>query len=410
MKYLDNMTVRLSWVLVLAVFGALVVALSMLGLYALSQASAALLNLSTNAGALDVLHDFESVAGRLKLAIMAVLVITVAIVAFVMWGVTVNVIRPLERMVVHFGRIAGGDLSQPVEELGRNEIGQLYASLTDMQYSLARIVGRMRGCSQSIQDGAREIADGNGALSVRTEQQAAALQQTSASMEQLTATVTQNADHARQASQLAVTAAHTAQRGGEVVGDVVGTMHRINQSAHQITEIIQTIDSIAFQTNILALNASVEAARAGEQGRGFAVVAGEVHSLAKRSGEASREIRSLIEASLQQVDEGTVLVDEAGKTMGEIVTAVQQVTDIMEEIASASREQSEGIGQVNQAITQMDQVTQQNAALVEQAAGAATALQQEADRLSGEVVQFRVDRAEESQPVEAAWLPAPVAS
>ncbi|QJQ97205.1 HAMP domain-containing protein [Halomonas sp. PA5] len=333
---------------------------------------------------------FSSVANTVKLAIIIAVLVSVSTIVVVLWGVTVNVIRPLHRVVDHFEKMAKGDLSETIEARGNNEIGQLFTSMAHMQQSLSTTVGAVRGSSQSIYSGAQEIAQGNNDLSSRTEQQAASLEETASSMEQLTSTVGNNADNARQASQLAATASQTASRGGEVVGEVVDTMRDINQSSQQITEIIKVIDSIAFQTNILALNASVEAARAGEQGRGFAVVAGEVRSLASRSGEAAREIRGLIEASVAKVEAGTALVDQAGKTMKDIVESVLKVTDIMEEIASASQEQSNGIGQVNQAITQMDQVTQQNAGLVQQAASAASELEIEAGRLREAVALFRL--------------------
>nr|WP_156889328.1 methyl-accepting chemotaxis protein [Halomonas sp. 1513] len=337
------------------------------------------------------LYDgFYQIADLVKYAIIAVLLVSAATIVVVLWGVTVNVIRPLKRVVAHFEQMAKGDLSAAIERRGNNEIGQLFASLKHMQEGLSTTVSSVRSSSQSIFVGAQEIAQGNNDLSARTEQQAASIEETASSMEQLTATVSQNADNARQASQLASTASQTASRGGEVVGDVVSTMREISDSSHQVTEIIKVIDSIAFQTNILALNASVEAARAGEQGRGFAVVAGEVRNLAGRSGDAASEIRKLIEASVNKVEAGTALVDQAGKTMDEIVASVHKVTDIMDEIASASQEQSNGIGQVNQAITQLDQVTQQNAALVQQAAGAASELELESSRLREAVAAFRL--------------------
>ncbi|WP_189465861.1 methyl-accepting chemotaxis protein [Litchfieldella qijiaojingensis] len=408
------MTVKVSWALVLAAFSLLIVVASVLGLYALDQGYDAMTGLAPHAGESGqaALQAFDSFATGMRWSIVGVLVVSAVMVAVVLWGVMVNVIRPLHKVVDHFERMAKGDLSERIETRGNNEIGQLYASFAHMQQNLSRTVGTVRGSSQSIYQGAQGIAHGNNDLSSRTEQQAASLEETASSMEELTSTVSQNADNARQASQLAASASQTASRGGVVVGEVVDTMREISSSSHQVTEIIKVIDSIAFQTNILALNASVEAARAGEQGRGFAVVAGEVRSLAGRSGEAAKEIRALIEASVTKVETGTALVDQAGSTMEEIVAAVQKVTDIMDEIASASQEQSNGIGQVNQAITQMDQVTQQNAALVQQAASAASELESEAARLREAVAVFRLAQSEASASPQrgeedslSRWLP-----
>ena len=348
--------------------------------------------------------EFHSMAVALKVAIGVALMVALAMILGVLWGITKNVIRPLERVVAHFERMAEGDLSAPVERRGSNEIGKLFSALARMQDGLSRTVGNVRRSSQSIYRDSQSIANGNNDLSARTEQQAASLAETASSMEQLTSTVDQNADNARQASQLAESAAQTAERGGSVVGQVVDTMRDISDSSHKVVDIIDVIDSIAFQTNILALNASVEAARAGEQGRGFAVVADEVRNLASRSASAAKEIRGLIEASVSRVDTGSQLVDQAGSTMTDIVTAVQRVNDIMEEIAAASQEQSNGIGQTNQAISQMDQVTQQNASLVQESAHAAATLAQEAERLRESVAQFQLAR-EQQASAEAATRP-----
>ncbi len=288
------------------------------------------------------------------------------------------------------GSIAQGDLTQTVV-LRPNDTTSMMAAMSQMQARLQRTIGEIRRSAESIASATQQIATGNSDLSQRTEQQAASLQETAASMEQLTATVKQNADNARQASGLAHNASDIATRGNDVVSRVIGTMSEINESSHKISDIIGVIEGIAFQTNILALNAAVEAARAGEQGRGFAVVAGEVRSLAQRSATAAKEIKQLIGDSVERVHNGSELVGQAGSTMGEILQAVRRVTDIMGEIAAASEEQSSGISQVGRAVTQMDEVTQQNAALVEEAAAGAASLQDQAARLHDTVSAFRVD-------------------
>ncbi|NQE47818.1 methyl-accepting chemotaxis protein [Herbaspirillum rubrisubalbicans] len=317
------------------------------------------------------------------------------------------VLTPLNRAVHLLDLVANGDLTTKVEVQSSNEIGRLFSAIRSMQQALLTTVSRVRSSSDSIDTSAKEIAAGNMDLSSRTEQQASSLEETAASMEQLTGTVKQNADNALQANQLAHSASSTASKGGEVVSQVVDTMQAINASSRKIVDIISVIDGIAFQTNILALNAAVEAARAGEQGRGFAVVASEVRSLAQRSAAAAKEIKSLIDDSVDKVEAGSQLVEQAGATMSEVVTSVQRVTDIVGEIAEASREQSTGIEQVNRAITQMDEVTQQNAALVEQAAAAAQSLQAQATNLVGAVSIFKIN----AQQVASAPKPraAPVA-
>ena len=287
--------------------------------------------------------------------------------------------------------VAAGDLTVKVQAQGRDEVGQLMEAMGEMVTSLKEVVGSVRGATDSVLGATAEIAVGNTDLSSRTEQTASSLQQTANSIQQLTSTVTQTADSAAQANQLAASAAEVARRGGTVVSQVVATMDEINTSSRKIADIIGTIDGIAFQTNILALNAAVEAARAGEQGRGFAVVAGEVRSLAQRSAEAAREIKALIGASVEKVGSGSSQVKDAGATMTEIVASVQRVSDIIGEISAAATEQSRGIGQVNSAVTQLDQMTQQNAALVEESGAAAESLKELAQRLAGTVTRFRID-------------------
>jgi len=303
--------------------------------------------------------------------------------------------RPLSEMLEHFDAIADGNLTTRIEVKSKNEMGRLLLGLQKMQQRLTETVARVRESSLSIGTATTQIAAGNLDLSSRTEQQAASLEETASSMEELTSTVKQNADNARQANQLALSASEVAVRGGTVVSEVVDTMGSIDASARKIVDIIGVIDGIAFQTNILALNAAVEAARAGEQGRGFAVVAAEVRSLAQRSAAAAKEIKHLIDDSVNKVDQGSKLVATAGSTMQEVVDSVRHVTDIMGEIMAASQEQSAGIEQVNTAISQMDQVTQQNAALVEEAAAAAASLQEQASGLTSAVSIFRLHGAEQ---------------
>ncbi|EGT4440839.1 methyl-accepting chemotaxis protein II [Cronobacter sakazakii] len=328
--------------------------------------------------------------------ILAVLVVLV--IALVWYGIRHVLLKPLAGVIHHIREIAGGNLTETITVTGRNEMTELSASVQHMQQALIQTVSTVREGTDAIYSGTSEIAAGNTDLSSRTEEQASALEQTAASMEELTATVKQNAENARQASQLALSASETAQRGGKVVDGVVNTMHDIAASSKKISDITSVIDGIAFQTNILALNAAVEAARAGEQGRGFAVVAGEVRNLASRSAQAAKEIKALIEDSVSRVDSGSVLVKSAGETMQEIVGAVTRVTDIMGEIASASDEQSRGIDQVALAVSEMDRVTQQNASLVQQSAAAASALEDQASRLSQAVAAFRLASARASAP------------
>ncbi|RAR64571.1 methyl-accepting chemotaxis sensory transducer with TarH sensor [Onishia taeanensis] len=353
----------------------------------------------------NLMADYEHSTTLYERIGLAALLITAAILVLIYVALRSIVIQPLNSAVVTLERIAKADLTEDIRATTRNEIGKLFAAMRDMQQGPSKTVGTVRESSSSIHVGTREIASGNADLSSRTEEQAASLQQTASSMEELTTTVKQNADNARQASGLALEASSTAGKGGEVVDRVITTMHGISQSSQKIADITGVIDSIAFQTNILALNASVEAARAGEQGRGFAVVAGEVRNLAGRSASAAKEIKTLIDDSVGQVKQGSTLVEQAGQTMQEVVDAVKRVTDIMDEISAASQEQSDGIEQVTQAVGQMDQVTQQNASLVQQAA-AATSLEEQASRLEQAVAVFRLaGGVPQALPAESASLP-----
>lgn len=333
-----------------------------------------------------------SVAVYERAVMLLIAAALVAVLAAVVAGLLLvrSIRAPLNQAVKAADRVANGDLSGVIHVERHDETGQLLNALERMQTSLVQTVRSVRQNAEGVASASAQIASGNADLSSRTEEQASALQQTAASMEQLGANVSQNADNARAANQLAVNASQVAAQGGAVVAQVVDTMKGINNSSHQIADIISVIDSIAFQTNILALNAAVEAARAGEQGRGFAVVAGEVRTLAKRSADAAKEIKTLITTSVERVEQGTQLVDKAGTTMAEIVSAIRRVTDIMGEISAASSEQSQGVSQVGEAVTQMDQTTQQNAALVEQSAAAAGALRKQAQELVQAVAVFQL--------------------
>ncbi|MBJ9028947.1 methyl-accepting chemotaxis protein [Citrobacter braakii] len=326
----------------------------------------------------------------IRTLIITAVILGIALLFFTDRYLVAMMVKPLGRIRQQFQQIAQGDLSHPIEDFGRNCVGQLVPLLCAMQDSLREAVSTIRSGSDNIWRGATEISTGNNDLSSRTEEQAAALEETAASMEQLTATVKLNAENAREASQLADTATETAGKGSSLVSEVVETMDGIAASSKQIAEITSVINSIAFQTNILALNAAVEAARAGEQGRGFAVVAGEVRNLASRSAGAAKEIETLIGESSRRVDQGARLVKETGLTMEAILRGATEVTVIMKQIASASEEQNKGISQVSVAITQMDSVTQQNAALVEQVSAAAVALERQTEELQRSVQQFRL--------------------
>jgi methyl-accepting chemotaxis protein len=345
------------------------------------------LNVDGGDAASDAASEIYSSARMTSIVLLAINIGIGMVLA--MWVAKI-VAAPLQEAVSLARNVADGDLTLSIDVKSACETGQLMQALKDMTGNLQNLVSQVRHGTDTIATASAEIASGNQDLSSRTEQQASSLEETASSMEELTSTVKQNADNARQANQLAQSASGIALKGGDVVGQVVGTMASINESSRKIVDIISVIDGIAFQTNILALNAAVEAARAGEQGRGFAVVASEVRNLAHRSAAAAKDIKLLISDSVEKVENGSALVNQAGETMNEIVTSITRVTDIMSEITSASVEQSAGIEQVNTAIVQMDQVTQQNAALVEEAAAAAESMQDQAAQLSQVVSVFKL--------------------
>ena len=341
--------------------------------------------------------DASLAAGeRLSWIAVALIAGTLVVAGFFAWFVARSISVPLKDSVTVAKRVAAGDLTSRIEVEGRDEAAELLAALRDMNQGLGTIVTQIRAGADSIAVGAGQVASGNQQLSSRTEEHASSLEETASTLEEFTTTVRQNAEHAKQACALAGTASATAERGGEVVSKVVATMQEVSTSSKKISDIIGVIDGISFQTNILALNAAVEAARAGEQGRGFAVVASEVRSLAQRSAASAKEIRGLIESSVSRVEAGARLVEQAGKTMDELVASVRKVAQIMNEIASASDEQSSGIEQINRAITQMDTVVQMNASLVEEATAAATSMASQATGLAHSVAQFRVEPSDDA--------------
>ena len=340
----------------------------------------------------------------------SVLILGIVLGIVIAMRISASIVRPLSDAAQVAQNIAGGDLSNRINTGGPDEVGAMLNSLSAMQGNLAKLVSNVRQGSEGVATASSEIAQGNSDLSTRTEQQASALQETAASMEELGSTVKQNANSARQANELAMNASTVAMQGGDVVGQVVETMKGINESSRKIADIISVIDGIAFQTNILALNAAVEAARAGEQGRGFAVVASEVRSLAGRSAEAAKEIKSLIGASVERVERGTALVDKAGETMTQVVSSIRRVTDIMGEISAASNEQAAGVAQVGEAVRHMDNATQQNAALVEEMAAAASSLKGQAQELVQLVAVFKLS-ADQNRAAPASYrAAAPVAA
>ena len=336
-------------------------------------------------------REIDEVAKTSRNLMLVLAALALAFGVVCAWVLTMGIVRPLRTAVDIARKVADGDLTAQIDASAKDETGQLLLALKDMNTSLLNIVSEVRTGTDSIATSSTQIAAGNQDLSSRTEEQAGSLEETASSMEELTSTVKQNADNARQANQLAASAAQVAVKGGEVVAQVVGTMESINASSNKIVDIISVIDGIAFQTNILALNAAVEAARAGEQGRGFAVVASEVRNLAQRSASAAKEIKTLIGASVEQVNAGSMLVAQAGSTMNDIVDSVQRVSDIITEITAASSEQSVGIDEINRAIGQMDAVTQQNAALVEESAAAAESMQHQAHNLAQVVSVFKLN-------------------
>ena len=400
MKLIRNLdtTVKIHVCLAIVLVLGVALAASLLSqLGQLSELTARVLQKSGAAGGAQAAELLRSGYGETRNWSIIGIIAGLAVAGTLSAWLAAEVSRPIHSAMLVAQRIASGDLGARVAQDDRGEAGLLMIAMQQMNDKLVTMIAGVRSGADILSSGAGEIASSSMNLSARTEQQAAALEETASSMDELTATVKQNADHAHQASKLAVSASEVAVKGGEVVSEVVATMASINESSRRIAEIIGVIDGIAFQTNILALNAAVEAARAGEQGRGFAVVAAEVRNLAQRSASAAREIKELIDDSVNKVSAGTHLADKAGNTMNEVVSSVKRVTEIIGEIAAASAEQTTGIEQVNQAIAAMDQVTQQNAALVEESAAAAASMRDQAGALKHTILSFGTD-AEPARP------------
>ncbi|MCF8014356.1 MAG: HAMP domain-containing protein [Chromatiaceae bacterium] len=386
------MSMRTSWALVLGAFLLLITVLSVLGFFVLAQAESTIGLLAPQSGAAgaQLLQDFSALADHAHLIIICVLVIALLTAAVVFWGVIANVLQPLQKVVASFDAMAYGDLSVPLERFGRNELGQLSAAVKALQQRLSRTVALVRMSSDAVHRGAQHIASGNNDFSVRTQEQVAKLKKTASQIATLSATVRQHAEQARRARHVTESAARTACTGHETVGDLGATMGEISQGVQRMTEVVELIDKVASQANRIALLASVEAAQAGESGHGFGMIAREVRDLSKRSADATQVIRSLIEASVTGVNTGLAQADQAMQSIDAIVLAVNQVNSLMDGITSGSRDQSQGIEQINRAIAQMDQVTQRNADLVRQDAKAADQVEAEAARLRKAVSVFKL--------------------
>ncbi|MEA3639768.1 MAG: methyl-accepting chemotaxis protein [Lamprobacter sp.] len=386
------MTMRTSWTLVLAAFLSLIAVLSLILLFVLDQAASTIGLLAPQAGDVGIQSQrtFAALAGNLRLLVGAVLTLALLVAAIALWGVTANVLRPLQKVVAGFDAMAYGDLSVPLERFGRNELGQLSAAVRGLQQRLSQTVALVRISSDAVHRGAKHIAIGNNDFSTRTQQQAAKLKQTASQIAALTASVRQHAEHARQARHVTESAARTASTSSETVGELVSIMNEVSQGVQRMREAVKLIDTIAAQANRVALLASVEAAQAGDGGHGFGVIAGEVRGLSKRSADTAQAIRSLIEASTTGVNAGLEQAGRAGRSIDETVCAVQQVNSLMDGITSGSRDQSQGIEKIKRAIAHMDQFTQHNADLVRQDAKAADQVEAEADRLKKAVSVFRL--------------------